>query len=189
MDRSTHNLLSSSSAQSRLTLIQLSRKESGSAVPNWASSASSHSSFQSSTQRLSKTNFFESPGPDGEDGSSASSQQYTEPEAKCDSTSISTFETPFESTIIRSPSHESLSSFGTAATSQGSPAVSFKRTTPRFNNVFSHNDDTLQSCFDAMSFIPSIECARSTRVGDSSFLQSRVTVITPILTACKYGLM
>lgn len=177
MDRSTHNLLSSSSAQSRLTMIQLSRKESGSAVPHWGSSASSHSSFQSNSQRKpesSKTNFG--------DGSSVSSH----PDIKCDSTSISTFETPIESTVTRSPSHESLSSFGTAATSQGSPAMSFKRTTPRFNKVFSHSDDTLQSCFDAMNFIPAIECAKSTKVGDSPFLQSRVTVITPILTACKY---
>jgi hypothetical protein len=186
MDRSTHNLLSSSSAQSRLTLIQLSRKESGSAVPNWASSASSHSSFQSNPQRQSKANYFESPRTSCEDGSTTSSNVYTEPDTKCDSTSISTFETPIESTITRSPSHESVSSYGTALTSQSSPAMSFKRTTPRFNNLFSHSDDTLQACFDAMSFIPSIECARSTRVEDSSFLQSRVTVVTPILTACEF---
>ena len=179
MDRSTHNLLSSSSAQSRLTLIQMSRKESGSAVPNWISSASSHSSNQSNSQRQSKF----------EEGSSMNStQQYTEPDTKCDSTWTTfetSFETPIDSTITRSASHDSVSSFGsTAFASQGSPAISFRRTTPRFNNLFSHSDDTLQACFDAMSFIPSIACARNPR-GDCSNLQSRVTVITPILTACE----
>ena len=179
MDRSTHNLLSSSSAQSRLTLIQMSRKESGSAVPNWISSASSHSSNQSNSQRQSKF----------EEGSSMNStQQYTEPDTKCDSTWTTfetSFETPIDSTITRSASHDSVSSFGsTAFASQGSPAISFRRTTPRFNNLFSHSDDTLQACFDAMSFIPSIACARNPR-GDCSNLQLRVTVVTPILTACE----
>lgn len=184
MDRSTHNLLSSSSAQSRLTLIQLSRKESDS-VPNWASSASSHTSLQSSAQRQLSADCNEPLPPICQDGLSVSSNQDTEPDTKCDSTSISSFETPLESTIARSPSHESVSSFGTAATSQSYTASSVKHLSPRFNSLFSHSDETLQTCFDAMSFIPSIECARKSTVADSSSLQSRVTVITPVLTACK----
>ena len=189
MDRSTHNLLSSSSAQSRLTLIQLARKESGSAVPNWASSASSNSSFQSNSQRQPKTNLLESSQTNVEDGSSLGSNAYMDNENKCDSnTSVSTLETPTESTVLRSQSHESLSSFGTTTTSHSSPAISFKHHNPPLNNLFTHNDDTLQACFDAMSFIPSIECARSSGLKDDSFLQSRVTVITPILTACECGL-
>ncbi|KAL7489370.1 hypothetical protein ACHAW6_014961, partial [Cyclotella cf. meneghiniana] len=194
MDRSTHSLLSSSSAQSRLTLIQLSRRESGGTVPKWASSTSSHSSANSHSQRQPRREsknergvLFESPGNNCEEDSSASSgHQFVEQDIKCDSTSASSLETPIENTMTRTPSHESLSSYSTSATSKVSPTLSvFKRTTPRYRSLFSHSDDTLQACFDAMHFIPSIECARSSaRVGDSSFLQSRVTVITPILTAC-----
>eukprot|EP00804_Cyclotella_cryptica_P017432 CCRYP_020826-RA/>CCRYP_020826-RA protein AED:0.08 eAED:0.08 QI:0/0/0/0.75/1/1/4/0/1962 len=193
MDRSTHSLLSSSSAQSRLTLIQLSRKESGNAVPKWGSSASSHSSAHSQSQgqrRDSKNErgvLFESLGNHCEDDLSvSSSHQFADQDIKYDSASASSFETPIESTVTRSPSHESLSSYCTSATSKSSPTLSLlKRTTPRYHSLFSHSDDTLQACFDAMHFIPSIECARSSaRFGDSSFLQSRVTVITPILTAC-----
>ena len=155
-------------------------------MPNWASSASSHTSIQSSTQRQLSADYNGSIPTNCQDGFSVSSHQETAPDTKCDSTSVSSFETPLESTIARSPSNESVSSFGTAATSQSSTAMSFKHTSPRFNSLFSHSDDTLQACFDAMSFIPSIECARSSTVTDSSFLQSRVTVITPILTACEY---
>lgn len=163
MDRSTHSLLSSSSAQSRMTLIQLSRKESG-AVPNWVSSASSQPSNSRPNSRVGT--------PQNNGG---------------DSTSASSFETPHESTTFsKSASHDSLSSFGTAATSRSSPTpASPKYTSPKYSGLFSHSDDTLQSCFDAMHFIPPIECAQSAvRMEDSSFLQSRVTVITPILTAC-----
>jgi hypothetical protein len=186
MDRSTHSLLSSSSVQSRLTLIQMSRKESGSAVPKWASSASSQSSAHSQPSRQPRSaseRTVETPGSNFEVGSFSSGQPFTEQYTKCDSTLASSFfDTPNESIVTRSPSHESLSSYSTAVTSQSSPAISFvKRTTPRYHSLFSHSDETLQACFDAMNFIPSVESAGSS---DSSFLQSRVTVITPILTAC-----
>ena len=53
MDRSTHNILSSSSAQSRLNLIQMAREGSsgsGTAVPSWISSTSTHSSLKNKSE-------------------------------------------------------------------------------------------------------------------------------------------
>ena len=54
----------------------------------------------------------------------------------------------------------------------------------------SHQDSSLQACFDAMDFIPTIECPRRA-VADAYehkrtniLLQARIAVATPIFTAC-----
>ena len=174
MDRSTHSLLSSSSAQSRLSLIQSSRKESATAIPSWISSTSSSHSSQSKRHAAQNSR----------DNSLCESAILRQDTSDSQSSS-SSFDTPVE--ISKSPSSNSLMSVGTAATSKSSPTP--QNTPSRQRNVFHHSDDSLQACFDAMSFIPPIECANATSpdgtsVYSESFLQSRVTVITPILTSC-----
>ena len=64
-----------------------------------------------------------------------------------------------------------------------------KKSYKRRRSIFSHSDATLQSCFDTMRFIPAIEldegCYNKCEVeGAVSLLQTRVAVLSPILTAC-----
>jgi len=153
MDRSTHNILSSSSAQSRLNLIQMAREGSsgsGTAVPSWISSTSSHSSLSQIKERDKSEDSIHSSGSDlREDPISFFG----------DSNSVGS-----------SPSQKSLASLGTPNS--------------KVNNspLLRQFDDTVQASLDTMHFIPSIECANSAM--PESVLQSRIAIISPILTAC-----
>jgi len=178
MDRSTHTLMSSSSAQSRLNLIQSSRKESETAVPAWVSSASTHipSSQINGNQNLQRTvSSVESPSQKDDCSGSSGRKLATE--------SFDSFEG-----FASSPSQNSLASSTTSNTPHQSPTLT-KSTSPGHSSNFSHSDDTLQTSLDAMHFIPPIECARTVfqvegATHSESVLQSRVAAITPILTSC-----
>jgi len=139
MDRSTHTLVSTSSAKSRLNLIRSSRDESETAVPAWVSSVSAHSpSHVNVNQNLPKTD--------------------------------SSGREPFQKDDV------SESSGVHPSTSRSGYSMS-----PR-----SHCNN-LHAALDAMHFIPVIECAKTVfRVEDAthSYLESRLTAITPILTSC-----
>ena len=139
MDRSTHILVSTSSAKSRLNLIRSSRDESETAVPAWVSSVSAHSpSHVNVNQNLPKTD--------------------------------SSGREPVQKDDVSESSGVHLS------TSRSGYSMS-----PR-----SHCNN-LHAALDAMHFIPVIECAKTVfRVEDAthSYLESRLTAITPILTSC-----
>ncbi|KAL7446952.1 hypothetical protein ACHAXM_010695 [Skeletonema potamos] len=143
MDRSTHNILSSSSAQSRLSVIQMARagsSGSGTAVPSWITSSSSHSSLSQMKEKW-EGDLREDPNSFFGDGNSVES----------------------------SPSQKSLASLGTPNSKINSP-------------LLRQFDDTVQTSLDTMQFIPSIERANSNM--SESILQSRIAIISPILTAC-----
>ncbi len=147
MDRSTHNILSSSSAQSRLNLIQMAREgssEGGTAVPSWISSTSSHSSRKEKDKSESGSDLGDDP----------TSSLFGD-----------------ASSVGSSPSQRSSASLGT----------------PNSSNIISRlprqfDDNTVQTSLDSMDFIPSIECANS--FTSETDLQSRIAIISPILTAC-----
>ena len=154
MDRSTHNILSSSSAQSRLNLIQMAREGSsgsGTAVPSWITNTSSHSSLSSQIKEKSEgsTHSFGSEDPTSFFASSSFGDA---------------------NSVESSPSQRSVaSSLGTPNSKLNSP-------------LLRQFDDTVQTSLDTMHFIPSIECANS--IMAESVLQSRIAIISPILTAC-----
>ncbi|KAL7550350.1 hypothetical protein ACHAWF_013593 [Thalassiosira exigua] len=159
MDRSTHSLLSSSSAQSRLNLIQSSRNGSETAVPAWVTPS------RSSNRKIRSASSVESPS-QRDDSSAADS---------------------FDTRLSKTPSQGSLASQAASSASQQSPTLT-KSTSPA-HSLFSHSDDTLQTSFDAMHFIPPIECASSLfqdedSAHSASLFQTRLSVITPILTSC-----
>ena len=149
MDRSTHHILSSSSAQSRLALIQMSREgtaEQGTAVPSWISSSSSHSSVS----QLKERSF------NAEDSIHSSGSDLRE---------------------------DPLNSFDDTSSVEMSPGQSVTSSPSLANSPLLRNfDDTVQSSLDTMHFIPSIECANVTM--SEPLLQSRIAIISPILTAC-----
>jgi hypothetical protein len=157
MDRSTHNILSSSSAQSRLNLIQMAREGSscsGTAVPSWISSTSSHSSLSQIKEKSAESSSIHSFG----------------------SADLREDPTPFfgdGNSVESSPSQRSVASLGTTPTNSNS-----KINSPLLRQF----DDTVQTSLDTMQFIPSIERANSTM--SESVLQSRIAIISPILTAC-----
>ncbi|KAL7455495.1 hypothetical protein ACHAWC_007045 [Mediolabrus comicus] len=150
MDRSTHHILSSSSAQSRLALIQMSREgtaEQGTAVPSWISSSSSHSSVSQVKERSFNA----------EDSIHSSGSDLRE---------------------------DPLNNFGDASSVEMSPGQCSVASSPSIANspLLRKFDDTVQSSLDTMHFIPSIECANGTL--SEPLLQSRIAIISPILTAC-----
>ena len=138
MDRTTHSLLSTSSAQSRLNVIQSSRQESDVAVPEWAVSSASF-------QRIQKSSSLD------DAGSSQGSPSIN-------NTSFDTC-----SSLGRSLSQGSVSTHPTAASAP-------------------HTPESVQSSLDAFHFIPAIQAARDDF--SQSLLQSRTTVLLPILTSC-----
>ena len=170
MDRTTHTLMSSSSAQSRLNLIQSSRKESETAVPEWVSSVSSHSS----SSQLNANNR------NAQSRSASSSILIIESPGQSDE--LHSFDDSGLDDFSRTPSQHSLASNATSQSSHQSPAWTK-------STLFSQSEDALQTTLDAMYFIPSIECAKSVfqlddATNSESTLQSRIAAITPILTAC-----
>ena len=140
MDRTTHRLLSSSSAQSRLNVIQSSRQESDVAVPEWAVNSTA-------LQRIQKSSSLDDAG---------SSQG---------------------SPSINNTSFGTCSSLGRTP-SQGSVSVSTHLTAASEPNT----PESVQSSLDAFHFIPAIQAASNDL--PQSLLQSRTTVLLPILTSC-----
>ena len=180
MDRTTHTLMSSSSAQSRLNLIQSSRKESETAVPAWVSSSSTHSSSSKiNANRRHSHSASSSVASPGQNDDASESSVGIHPQ-----TSNQSFDSCFDD-FSKSPSQNSLASIATSNSDQQSITLT-KSTSP--GTLFSHSDDTLQTTLDAMHFIPPIECAKTEFQLDdathSSILQSRIAIITPVLTSC-----
>lgn len=82
--------------------------------------------------------------------------------------------------------------FGDSSSDRQFPAQQ-SRVQNTSSGLFTHDDPILQSCFDAMEFIPTIECPATDNLPlmkDHSekdtliLLQARVAVLSPILTAC-----
>ncbi len=141
MDRSTHSFVSSSSAKSRLNLIQSSRDESDTAVPAWISSTSARDASPINTIHNTPISV----------------------ESSCQDNEFA--------------SDSSFASFTTSNSSHPSPSLT--------KSLF-RGDVSSQSDFDALDFIPTIECSKSVfqLEDEQSVLQSRIAVITPILTSC-----
>lgn len=156
MDRSTHILMSTSSAKSRLNLIQLSREESETAVPAWVSSASAHIPSQiSANQNLPNTDSSaEEPGQkdDVSDGGvhlSTSRSSYSESPGS--QHSHHSYQSPSQ---MKSFGHSNDKLHAALDAMHFIPAIECAKT------VFQVEDAT------------------------HSDLQFRVTAITPILTSC-----
>lgn len=157
MDRSTHTLMSTSSARSRLSLIQSSREENDIIVPSWVSSASVQPPGQINVnQNLRNADAF-----------------IEEPGEKVD---------PIETSRV----HQSTSHSGYSISSRSQQSQSSHNSPSRMMS-FGHSNDTLRGALEKMHFIPVIECPEplhQIQDAERSDLQSRMTVITPILTAC-----
>jgi len=159
MDRTTHTLMSSSSAQSRLNLIQSSRKESETAVPAWVGSSSTHS------------------------GSNNRASQSASSSVASPSDELHSFDS-IDDDFSRSPSQTSLVSSNSG--SQYSPLI--KNTTPDalFSHSDDTLQTTLDSMHFIPSIECAKSCMELDNEGTQlqSILQSRVATITPILTSC-----
>lgn len=66
-----------------------------------------------------------------------------------------------------------------------------RRRRARARTIFTHPDPVMQSCFDAMDFIPTIDCPSLSEPGQTSsavnpavLLQIRTSILAPVLTAC-----
>ena len=175
MDRTTHTLLSSSSAQSRLNLIQSSRNESETAVPAWVSSASIHSSSSQVNANRYSRGASSAESPSQRDDSSQGSEAMRQFTAES-----------FDSCYDRSPSQ---SSWASSIASQHSLTLTKSTSPGHTSSLYSHSDDTLQTSLDVMHFIPPIESARTVfktedATHSESLLQFRMVAMAPILTAC-----
>lgn len=137
MDRSTHALLSPSSIQNRLTLIQTSRrlKTTGSSSVDELSSiayslTNNNSSISGSHSIQTNEDSF-----DGGDGSTTAPQSVNTPARR------------------------------------------------RVTTLFSNDDAALQQCLNSTAFIPIVETPHNDKTS-SSLLDTRIAILTPILTAC-----
>ena len=120
--------VNSSSAQSRLNVIQSSRKESETAVPAWVSSAFTHSSSsQTNANRnlRSVASSVESSSQKDDSSEGSGMRQWA----------TGSFDTCFS----KSPSQSSFAS-NTSQQSQQSPTLT-KSTSPGCSSLFSHSDD------------------------------------------------
>ncbi|KAL3823248.1 hypothetical protein ACHAXA_011093 [Cyclostephanos tholiformis] len=153
MDRSTHTLMSTSSAKNRLNLIQSSREESEIAVPSWVGSASAHPPSQINVDQNLRH----------------ADSSFQVPGQKVD---------PIETSRV----HQTTRHSGYSISSRSQQSNPSYLSPPNIMS-FGHSDDTLQAALETMHFIPVVECAQIEDAACSD-LQSRMTAITPILTAC-----
>lgn len=176
MDRSTHALLSSSSAQSRLNVIQSSRNESETAVPAWISSVPPGQLTPTRNGGVNGNNL-RTALPHGCSDDSGMHHQLA---------ASGSFDTCFS----KSPSQGSFGSNLTPSTFDSSPGLTRGTSPGCSTTAYSHDGDgALHRSLEALNFIPPIECARSVYRNEDvtdpeTLLQSRVAVITPILTSC-----
>ena len=156
MDRSTHTLLSPSSIKNRLTLIQASRLKSGSGDGG---------STISSTTGLDSSFYLD----DNHSLNNTLSGSLEGDSMMGDDGSIGD-----GSSIYNSSS--STMSRGTFA-QQRKPKVAL-------STLFSNDDIALQHCLNATAFIPIVETPLCEQAEPGMTLETRIAIITPILTAC-----
>ncbi len=179
MDRSTHPLISPSSVSNRLTLIHASR------VKRTASSADGSNSAEN--------------GRGSSIGDVPISDQYAQ-SCQSDNGSLSS-DTPSGrgsvfNGIINLVNSISPTNNVSVMNDDGSglgecDESSYSASSSVRSSIFvSRNDAHLQACFDAMSFIPQIDAPGRAVLSDfeeqslNTLLQTRIALITPILTAC-----
>lgn len=218
MDRSTHPLISPSSVTNRLSLIQASRYKSASEKDvsiKKSDRSPSPMSLASGLVSESVTDVTRDfvPVIDTHDSESGVSLQNSrsfqsldhmgnENETEEDSTIDDPASIPKENFVngilhlVNSIAPKKSKSLMVGDMSEGNKMSSSTKKKEVFNadstaksSIFVSMDNAnLQSCFNAMSFIPYIQCANPNKVPEDMnsdlFLQSRIAVISPILTAC-----
>ena len=218
MDRSTHPLISPSSVTNRLSLIQASRYKSASEKDGSRKKSDRSPSPMSLASGLVSESITEStrdfiPVNDAHGSESGVSLQNSrsfqsldhignENETEEDSTVDDQANIPKETFVngilhlVNSIAPKKAKSLMVGDMADGNKTslstekkdISHGNETAKSSIFVSMDNANLQSCFNAMSFIPSIQCANPNKVPDNMntdlFLQSRIAVITPILTAC-----
>lgn len=218
MDRSTHPLISPSSVTNRLSLIQASRYKSASEKDESKKKSDRSPSPMSLASGLVSESITDlsrdfAPVIDTHGSELGASLQNSrsfqsldhlgnENEAEEDSTLDDPTTVPKENFVngilhlVNSIAPKKSKSLMIGDMTEGSKTLLSTEKKDVYNgnatiksSIFVSMDNAnLQSCFDAMSFIPNIQCANPNKVPENMnanlFLQSRIAVITPILTAC-----
>ena len=197
MDRSTHSLLSPSSVSNRLSLIEASRRKalnslSGipSGIGNNYSSSNEMRPPRSSNEILTSSLLL------AHGLNTSGSRSVISDLERMSISSVGDFESVASSSdhgrVMISPDHHLKLSVNRSCSSASVASDEVSADTPlalaspqQAHNLFLDDDEELQRCLEALSFIPVVSTAvdENDPKGMLRF-QARVAVLTPVLTAC-----
>lgn len=188
MDRSTHSLLSPSSVNNRLTLIKTSRREALSSlsslptgIHNAYSSSSSQSRKSQSAREVLKSSLLLAHGFNGSSGRPTDAEKVSNI-GDYDSVGSSSENDASYSHVFRvNHTHLPISS---NENSSDTPPIHSSCCLGKDLGYASNT--SLQRCLEALSFIPIVSTydVCENKPSDLYSFQSKVAIITPILTAC-----
>eukprot|EP00934_Nitzschia_sp_Nitz4_P009320 Nitzschia sp. Nitz4//scaffold129_size63868//7961//13582//NITZ4_006194-RA/size63868-processed-gene-0.27-mRNA-1//1//CDS//3329534890//9310//frame0 len=191
MDRSTHSLLSPSSINNRLSLIEASRRKTmnNMNIPTNGGSTYAYSGNNprkpTSNNETLTSSLLLAHGL-GTPGSRSVVSDLERMSSSGDQDSEMSFDTaPNVSFSDQDSSRRMARSINITFSSNDEDSIHPQMTTQAVKNLYCAEDKDLERCLEALSFIPVVSTAVNERNPKNMLhFQARVTVLTPVLTAC-----
>jgi len=170
MDRSTHSLLSPSSINHRLALIEMSRRKTLSSIEEYSKIVREKYSYsETSTGGTISSSDLLLRGLDSSESRGDSDRQ----------SSIG----DYESVAYSSDVNSSIASSSQHSRSNSGISGIHDEVTPR--RLVSRNErNDLERCIETLSFIPTISSRTQESPKDNAIFKARVSILVPILTSC-----